>query len=416
MPTPSPPNAPAPETAVRLSSSLRARSAEQSLALVEPLAMSRGVSRVVDTTRLDRIGIPVYASIRPDAPASSICVNAGKGFTHAEAKIGAYMEAIEFSFAVPGRNVAQARLVTPADIVSSFKDGIRFLDFAPCIGRKVEATDAIAAVAGREGLSGLGEVLVPAELIFHPYDDNPGVALYGSTTNGLASGNTRQEALVHGLAEVMERHVSAFELVRNTSALVTLDDAPPKVRSMVQRIETAGLRCHLRHAANEFGLAYFTAHVLEPDERAPISIASGFGFHPNREIAAVRAIAEAVQGRLSYIHGGRDDLMKRYRWAERVGQDKELASTRQARDDVADGSRRISFGDVPDADVGSLAAAQQCLFDALRRVGLNHVVEVALTDDDYPFQVVKVVVPGAEAFNLESQRVGPRLLKFVRHG
>ncbi len=401
---------------VRLSSSLRARSAEESLALVEPLAFSRGVSRVVDTTRLDRIGIPVYASVRPDAPATSICVNAGKGYTHAEAKIGAYMEAIEFSFAPYGRNIVGYRMVTPLDMLASFKGQIQFLDFAPCMGCKVEATDLLAAVAGQELLSGLGEVLVPAELVYHPFAENPGVSLYGSTTNGLASGNTLQEALVHGLAEVMERHVSAFELVKNTSRLVTLADAPPKVTEMVAMVESAGLRCHLRHAPNAFGMAYFSAHVLEPDEHAPISIASGFGFHPNSDIAAVRAIAEAVQGRLSYIHGGRDDLIKRYRWAQRVGPEQEIECTRRARVALAAADAVMPFAEVPSVNTDSIAMAQQCLFDALQRAGLHHVVQVPLTDPGYPFQVVKVVVPGAEAFSLEVKRVGPRLLEHVRHG
>jgi ribosomal protein S12 methylthiotransferase accessory factor len=72
----------------RLSSSLRSRSAEESLVIAESIALSRGVSRVVDTTWLDRIGIPVYSSIRPDGVKGTLCVHAGKGFTHAEAKIG----------------------------------------------------------------------------------------------------------------------------------------------------------------------------------------------------------------------------------------------------------------------------------------------------------------------------------------
>src|ERR1700722_11037488 len=105
----------------RLSSSLRSRSAEESVAIAASIAMSRGVSRVVNTTWLDRIGIPVYASIRPDGIKGTVCVQAGKGFTHAEAKIGAYMEGIELSFAAPGRSQVPWSLVYPADIVASFQ-------------------------------------------------------------------------------------------------------------------------------------------------------------------------------------------------------------------------------------------------------------------------------------------------------
>ena len=60
-----------------------------------------GISRVTDSTRLDRIGIPVFSSIRPSAAEASLCVHAGKGTTTTEARTGALMEAIEFAFSDP---------------------------------------------------------------------------------------------------------------------------------------------------------------------------------------------------------------------------------------------------------------------------------------------------------------------------
>ena len=63
------------------------------------LARGLGISRVTDITRLDCVGVPVFASIRPDAQPGSLCVNAGKGITVGEARAGAYMEAIEYAFA-----------------------------------------------------------------------------------------------------------------------------------------------------------------------------------------------------------------------------------------------------------------------------------------------------------------------------
>jgi ribosomal protein S12 methylthiotransferase accessory factor len=88
---------------------------------------------VVDTTWLDRIGIPVYSSIRADGAKGTLCAHAGKGFTHAEAKIGAYMETFEFSFAPPGRNVVDRSLRKPDEILASFKNRIGFADL--CVER-----------------------------------------------------------------------------------------------------------------------------------------------------------------------------------------------------------------------------------------------------------------------------------------
>jgi ribosomal protein S12 methylthiotransferase accessory factor len=373
--------------------------------------MSRGVSRIVDTTWLDKIGIPVYASIRPDGVEGALCVHAGKGFTHDEAKIGAYMEAIEFSFAEPGRNVTGWSISTPLEVVKTFGGQIRFSDFCPRRGVKIQADSPLAVVEANEILSERGAVLVPAELIYHPFLDNPGVRLYGTTTNGLASGNTVHEAIVHGLAEVMERHVRSLEVMVDRSMLVDTSNAPRKVQLLVKQIESAGLSVALRYSENEFGLPYFASYVMEPDEHHPIAIAAGYGFHPISEIAAVRAIAEAVQGRLSHIHGGRDDIIKRVNLAEKLGRNTELDYIRRSRDSATSNARTIRFADVPSHDAETVEEAQSCLFDSLRRTGMNHVAYVQLTPDDYPLQVVKVVVPGAEMFEYELDRVGERLMK-----
>src|ERR1700690_4612844 len=87
---------------IHLSSSLRTTPPQVTLARARARAPALGISRVTDITRLDRVGIPVYASIRPSALPGSLCVNAGKGLRPIEAEVGAYMEAIEFALAEVG--------------------------------------------------------------------------------------------------------------------------------------------------------------------------------------------------------------------------------------------------------------------------------------------------------------------------
>lgn len=401
-------------TLTRLSSSLRLRSAEASLKIAESIAMSRGISRVVDTTWLDRIGIPVYSSIRPDGEKGSLCVHAGKGFTHAEAKIGAYMEAIEFSFATFGKNITNFSLVKPIEILNSFKNEINFADFCSHQDRRIQHTDDIAVVLGEEIMSGLNSVLVPAELVYHPFSQNPGKKLYGTSTNGLASGNSIEEATVHGMAEVMERHIRSFDVIDDHSVLVCLDDAPEKVKAMVHQIEQAGFICHLRYSKNAFGMAYFSGYVLEPDEYSPISVAAGFGFHPVAEIAAVRALAEAVQGRLSHIHGGRDDIAERVKTGEDLGRELELAYIQKLREIISNPSGIINFQEVPTTYIDSIEDAQQQIFKVLKKANFNHVVRVQLTDTNYPFQVVRIIIPGCEMYDHNVPRIGPRLVEHIK--
>lgn len=396
----------------RLSSSLRIRSAEDSIVLAEELAMSRGVSRVVDTTWLDKIGIPVYASVRPDA-VGTLCVHAGKGFTHAEAKIGALMEAIEFSFAVVGKSKVTWSLGNAQSVLDSFGNAFAFYEFGMLLGCSAHPDDKFGVVAAQEIMHQLGQVLVPAELVYMPYRESSSKSLFGTSTNGLASGNSVEEATVHGLAEVMERHVSSFEYLKNESALVSMEDAPTKVRQMASMVEAAGLRCYLRYSPNEFGMAYFSAYVLDKDEYSSISIANGAALHPISEIAAVRAVAEAVQSRLTCIHGGRDDLIQRFELMAKVGVDQEYQSVRHHRGVVSNSSRVIAFSEIPDFSfrIAYLGDAQELMFEALKAAGMNHVARVVFTEPDYPFQIVRIIVPGAEMYEYRLERVGPRLLK-----
>lgn len=397
-----------------LSSSLRLRTAEESLALVGPLAAERGVSRVVDITWLDRLGIPVYASIRPNAPEHSLNVHAGKGSTHAEAKIGAYMEAVEFSFAELGRSRVTAHLATPLDILDSFANTIDFIDFCPSqhYPREVQAEDSIGVIEAEELLSLHRTVLVPAELVHHPYNGAPGQHLYTSSTNGLASGNTIAEATVHGLAEVMERHVESFLTLGATSYWVDPATLSPPLRAMVQRFESAGLEVHLRYAPNDFGLAYLSASVFE-DGDSPAAISSGMGFHCNSDIAAIRALSEAAQSRLTTIHGGRDDLVTMHLLFDELGREKEQAMKAALRASTSDRTNSIAFGEIPDINAKTIAGAYTALTDGLKRAGLHHLTRVVLTEASCPFQVVRIIVPGAEWYHYENKRVGPRLLRYV---
>ena len=50
---------------------------------------------MADITDLDRIGIPVFSSIRPMADRGAISVYNGKGATPTEARVSAMMEGLE---------------------------------------------------------------------------------------------------------------------------------------------------------------------------------------------------------------------------------------------------------------------------------------------------------------------------------
>lgn len=401
----------------RLSSSLRRRSAEETLNIVEAgVARDLGITRVTDTTWLDKIGIPVFASIRPAAKRGSLCVNAGKGLRSAEAKIGAYMEAIEFSLAE--YNTANLKLVntTPKLIVDSHEGQFDFEALCMLHGFKAQADGSIMAVEA-ENILKARPALIPAELVFIPYPENPGQRIFGESSNGLASGNDVLEATVHATCELLERDVQAFNFMLDQSRLVTLDQCSESVRSLIEKIRAAGLQLSVRYTYNCFGSAYFQAFIMEQSSEAPVSVASGSGFHPIKEIALIRAICEAAQSRLSHIHGGRDDIIERVKYFDRKGREAELEAISRLRESATAATHAIPYSSIPcnESALSTIEHLWTFLITQLRMIGLNTVLRVDLSKDHSDIKVVRIIIPGLESFEPGLKRIGPRLAQYVQN-
>jgi len=398
----------------RMTSSLRKATLSETLAHARQLAQQLGITRVTNTTWLDKIGIPVFASIRPDAVEGSLCVSAGKGVRAAEAQVGAYMEAIEFAVAEYRNRNIEMFLSTPRKVASQLGFAYDFVDFCPILGKAIDPDGPLACVFAQDIAT--GQVLtVPAELIFSPFSENPGQRIFGTSTNGLSSGNTVDEASVHGIAEIVERDVQAFNFMRNTSRLVRRDCEVDTLDPLFDRVEQAGLAAVLRYTPSVIKLPYFQGFIMEPSDDAPIAISTGSGLHLCRNIAAVRGVAEAAQSRLSYIHGGRDDLIERFKYFGADGRQTELEAVARLRQDVNDTREAVDYSSIKDAnqEIHSIDSALECLLERLRSSGFGQVLRVVLSKNDSPPAVVKIVIPGMESFQPALKRAGPRLSRYI---
>jgi ribosomal protein S12 methylthiotransferase accessory factor len=399
----------------RLGSSYRTCLPAEVLVRARSCAPRLGITRVSNITRLDRIGIPVYASIRPDAADGSLCVHAGKGLTEEEAAAGAYMEAIEFAYAEYGRSHIRANWLTARDVLDGHRRKEAILDFCPILGATIDV-DAPLACVQVDSING-DTFFVPAEIVFLPlFEELIPEILFGSSSNGLCSGSTVDEATVHGLAEVIERDIQSFDVVRPRSELVDMSDLPDEVSALARKITDAGMHLFLRYTPNQFGLPYFTAYIQEPYARDAIYMSGGYGCHPASSIAAVRAICEAAQGRLSFIHGGRDDLVERYALFQGMTADEErqYVDTLVAR--ASNDEAVVAFSDIPDflGQIQSIGSALTFLVERLDRAGFSFIGRVVLTPAEELVRVVRVVVPGLEQFDNRLRRVGPRLSRYAK--
>lgn len=92
------------------------------------------------------------------------------------------------------------------------------------------------------------DYFIPTNAIYHPYThENDVQSLFKSNTNGLASGNVLEEAILHGMFEVIERDAwSIFELTHKNYSQINLDSIESEiVNDTLNKFESEGIKIKL---------------------------------------------------------------------------------------------------------------------------------------------------------------------------
>jgi len=372
-----------------------------------------GATRVTDTTRLDVIGLPVFAAIRPRAGAGSISVSSGKSLDVTAARVGALAEAFELHSAgyIPGQsNLLRLRYEEYREGCGYSPWRLPFRASQLSLVRKGPPSGEFTFVPC-ELLDDPAPSLLPAVLVYFPYLPDLGVDLHGMSTNGLASGNSPDEAVLHALLEVIERDVISFVTLGAETRKVGAIECPD-VQMVLEAVERGGCRLELLFAPNQFGLPTFAAYLFDGVADVPVFV--GHGTHVSASIAALRACTEAVQSRLTHIHGARDDVIeyhRRWRGMSWEGR-QQVAAGLNARIRRAE---PIRYGEIIDAGPSSsIAAALEVTKAALRRNGFERICVFRYPGIVNGMYAVRVVVPGLEFYTSNRMRVGERLLAYVR--
>ena len=402
-----------PAADARLGTSLRCRPARETLWAAQRLMPALGISRVTDITRMDRLGLPVCASIRPRG--RTLRVHAGKGLDLDEARAGALMEAVEYAVAEQASAAAADAHISVGEFVAQFGGALRLVDFAPALGQPVTADRRIAAVTCEDLCSGQDR-LVPAELVHMPWPADDGPPLFGWSTNGLASGNTLAEATLHALYEVLERDALAMNRAGDNSIAIDNNSLPGSVRAWAAAWQAQGIALAVRQMPNDFDLPCFEAHLHEPAS-TDVNLAGGSGLHAQAPIALARAVCEAAQSRLSFIHGGRDDITGFFAHAAQAARTGAAATAgeQQLIASLMDSRGAINFNAATPLPLPPTLAA---LLERLAARGFGTVLRRQLDLPDGALRraglhVVKVVVPRCETVLGNPMRMGPRLLARV---
>ena len=360
----------------------------ETLSRVEPLLKNFGITRVARHTGLDNLGIPVWCAYTPNS--KSIVIAQGKGITDADAKASAVMEALE-------RAVAGHPSI---DIVTGTMSGLanqgRLADPLPSLiagGQSdLRPDETIDWVAGRNVLNGQ-EIFVPLETVI--LDRTRQNNRYWMSSDGLASGNSDDEALLHGLLERIERDAYVLWQVapdsyRHSRCIDAALHGAAAMADILARIERGGLVLRLFDMTSDIGIPCFTAFlspasVLSDRPLRYVEVTNGSGAHPSPSVAALRAVTEAAQSRLTYISGARDDV-----------------SAQTYRASLPDETRRL-FTCIPreapssrQPTLSATASMIEYVLERLREANIPSAIALRLSRDDWPFSVVKTLVPALE--------------------
>lgn len=376
----------------------RTRTPTETIALAEQVLPSAGVSRIADITGLDYLGLPVFNSIRPDAEARNLTVTCGKGLSRDTALASAMMEAVERdSGEQRGRDGVVGTLSEVAELTTPLHPSRLVL------ARNHEwAKDVPLEWWPTWNLVTDQLVLVPAAAVFTPYKKPP--RLIGGCSDGLAAGNSRAEAVLHALYELIERDCTAFGETLLDGMRVDLPSLTGHLADLRDRLHRFGIQLHLFVFINDIGVPTFYALIDDAASAVPWLICAGAGCHLDPEVAAARAITEAIQSRLSVISGGREDLARLT--AQRHG------SYQEVRDLLTPWLRmpeQCRLADFPNLSRGTLREDLALLLASVHIASGGAALATEITRFPMPFSVVRVIVPGLEFFHEERNRMGKRL-------
>jgi YcaO-like protein with predicted kinase domain len=379
------------QTSMATMGTVRETTAEETLVRIIPIAKQLGITRLANLTGLDQVGVPVWMAVRPLA--LSLTVSQGKGLTDELSKCSALMESIE---------TYHAEHFIPEGVelpLSAYRRDPAFVnpELLPRPDESFPADDPVLLwVPARDIASGKPR-WIPHELFsLDATKRRVRPALFITSSNGLASGNTCEEAVLHGICEVVERDQVSCWLQRDMqsprppSKIILNSVEYPGCRAIIDRCANLGLDLHVWYATVDLALPVFWAVAADADGNTHFPHrAIGSGCHPSKEIALSRALTEALQIRLSNISGVRDDIgWLQYRnntvrcpadWIKEV----------RSREETVD-FRAVEDASCPQNIPVLLEHVQR----TLRLAGVNEILAVDLTRDGIDIPVVFICIPG----------------------
>jgi ribosomal protein S12 methylthiotransferase accessory factor len=377
----------------------RTASPSETLERVRPYFKPIGLTRIANITGLDKIGIPVTISIRPNS--YSVSTSSGKGTTLEAAMVSAAMESIELYCAetinLPEINLSYTQLSDNYQVIP--------LEKLPLRENSLFNVNRSEQWCLGWDILNQNEVAIPVQTVSMNYHrfwnkeiNNLGSFEMGS--NGLASGNHFLEAVSSALFELIERdaiscHLEAYRKGYGMPGyrmpkvhLETIES--PIIQELLEKFEAAQVVPIIFDCTVDTEIPVYRAQIYDPSGNVPSS--HGYGTHLDPEVAMVRALTEAAQTRAILISGARDDIFHQYYTVLRLQTNRDAeASIIESNPPTVDARERKSQA------TSTFEEDIEIILKKLKNSGLNQVIVLDLSPPDWNIFVVRVIVPGLEA-------------------
>ncbi|MBV8953927.1 MAG: YcaO-like family protein [Solirubrobacterales bacterium] len=379
---------------------------------------------------LDRIGVPVCATLVYDACGRQVSNGTGYGATAEEARISALGEALE------GYGCRLAIEHLPS-VQGSYEDlgGDAALDPVALIpdAGTIDARRRRLAWTPARRLRDGAERLVPLEWVAQEPAELPSGyrPLITPITNGLGAGDTRERALLHALLELLQRDGNSVAH-RAMDRGVAVDD-----RGAADWLRARGIEVVVKAAECDRGIAVVHAVGCEPDGGAPEPLgvtACGEACDPDPERAIRKAVLEFCSSRVRkpFSHAPLEALdgvvpesyLSQVRtWAPPREEERALQATldwlalseAELRELIADPvlavRTRIGFDELPVLESsGDVAERLRAVVHLLSAQDLD-AFWIDLSPPGADAYVARVIVPGLEVETMSYRRIGRRNLE-----
>ena len=377
----------------------------ETLERVLPLLAAAGLDPLEDITQKDNIGIPVYSIARQETAHGKAKFYNGKGPTPEQAKASAIMEAME-RYSAEMRETDEIIYGTVDEAVAT---GMMTLDPAemilPMRMMNYYRNDAIAWCRGYEMFRG-EEIWVPACAVYHPYFPDGDIQLFRFHTNGLATGNTMEEAILHSCLELIERDawsICEYREKANADVIIPEDSL---CSQLMKKFNDNGVEIYLKDLTSDIGIPTIGAAADDVRTKDPELLTIGVGTHLNPEIAAVRALTEVAQSRTTHKHGAKTNA-KLQKVSQEMGYEKIKKVNRVW---YSKSGRTVKLAEMKRLDTPYVLDDIEVVFDKLVECGFDKVIAVDLTRPEIMIPAVRMIIPGLEVSTMDPEREGPRLL------